>query len=357
MGRSSSWTLSGLDALTSIDARRALLPVQVDRRSPYRIENGRIITEACEISVTETCNQSCRACSHLSPVAAAHNVSPTEVSSDCAALAKYYRAEHVRIVGGEPLLHPHLVDVIEAIRGSGITERIRVLTNGTILHKMPRNFWQAVDEIHISVYPGVSLDTSLLDTYRSMAIENRVNLALVRFQRFRETYSEIGSSDSELARRIYQSCQIAHLWRCHTVSRGHFFMCPQSLYIPMVLHGGFSPAAVANGLPIHDDSAFGAELLDYLESAEPLPACSYCLGSVGRVLHHEQVSRDSWRGYQSRHTEEMLDRDYLAELEICPDAHNGCYEQLEEENCTPPGFSCPAQENLLENGDSPKQDK
>jgi len=40
-----------------------------------------------------------------------------------------------RLNGDEPFLHPELLEVVAAIRGSGIADKITLVTNGVQLHK------------------------------------------------------------------------------------------------------------------------------------------------------------------------------------------------------------------------------
>jgi molybdenum cofactor biosynthesis enzyme MoaA len=98
----------------------------------YRVVDGRILNRRCEINVAEHCNLSCRACSHLSPVHPKAFADPAVVARDLGALAHSYHAKTVRLLGGEPLLHPDLPSVIDAVRASRVCETITVVTNGIL---------------------------------------------------------------------------------------------------------------------------------------------------------------------------------------------------------------------------------
>ena len=272
---------------------RTTLPVIVSRRMPYRIVNGRLYSEACEISIVENCNFTCRSCSHLSPVMPRHALDPEDIARDLGLLAHHYQVEHVRLVGGEPFLHPRLSDVIKAVRESGITSRIRVITNGSLPNRMTTNLWSAIDEVHVSIYPGQGPTEETIGLFKQMATQHGTDLVIKRFDRFRESYSEIGTENDELVSRVYQSCQIAHIWRCHTVRRGYFYRCPQSIFVSRVIRGG--EPHPEDALPITNCPNFGEQLLAFLEQPHPLNACRHCLGSVGDLFDHEQVSRSAWR--------------------------------------------------------------
>jgi organic radical activating enzyme len=281
----------------------------------YSVDKGKILTSTCEVNVSHHCNLACRACSHLSPVFKKHHIDPDQLFADLSTLAKYYHAERVRLLGGEPLLHPDLFAVIEATRTSGVCDRIRVVTNGMLLPRMPDAFWQRVDEVYISVYPGKGLPEGQLQQCERKASLYHVDLHLFFFDRFRVSYSEWGTQNTHLIRRIYRSCQIAHRWRCHNVQGGYFFKCPQSLFLPQLLGPDKLGQPAADGLKIDDSPTFAQDLLDYLESPEPLASCHHCLGSIGQLFPHEQVLRSQWRQFQQAETEALIDLEFLDALE------------------------------------------
>jgi organic radical activating enzyme len=285
--------------------------------------DGRIQAKACEINVTHHCNLSCRSCSHTSPALRRRLADPDLVHRDLATLALHYRAEHVRLVGGEPLLHPALGEVVAAVRRSGITDRIRVLTNGTVLARMTPAAWDGIDELHVSLYPGHLVPPEERRRWNLVAAEHGVEVEWLRFDHFRESYSEIGTDDAALVRDIYRTCQIAHLWDCHNVVDGQFYKCPQSYFVAALVGGEVEPGR--DGVAITDRASLGAEIAAYLASEEPLQACRNCLGSVGRLFAHRELPRPAFRAEQARPTEELLDREFLELLRSGdPGASNGC---------------------------------
>src|SRR5262245_57337259 len=179
--------------------------------------DAKIRNPTIEINVAEHCNLACRACSHASPVLPRAVVDPAALELDLALLAEHYRADTVRLVGGEPLLHPDLGAIVEVVRRSRIGELIRVATNGVLLPRMPRSVWEAVDIVDVSAYPGHELTPEQLHDCRREADAAGTELVVSRVTMFRESYSEIGTTDVELIRRIYRNCVIAHVWRSHTV--------------------------------------------------------------------------------------------------------------------------------------------
>jgi organic radical activating enzyme len=295
---------------------RAQLPLSGP--GPYAVADGRILTDGLEVVIAAHCNLRCRACAYLSPVMPVMTVPPATIQRDLAALARHYHASEARVLGGEPLLHPQLVPVLQAIRASGVSDTIRVITNGLLLARMPASFWHLADEVSVSVYPGRQPDDNAVAAAADMAERHGVRLRLKYFHYFRESYSESGARDATLVERIYRTCQTANVWRCNTVLNGHLYRCPQSAFLPSIINQPGSRDSSPDGLRITDSPDFAKQLLEFLESPEPLLACGNCLGSVGRLFTHCQMPRSLWRAQQQDHTEELVDWDHLDALERNP---------------------------------------
>jgi len=271
----------------------------------YRLRGGRVFNRTCEVNIVEHCNLRCRSCAHLSPALPKHFVAPDALSSDLTALARSYHVKVLRLLGGEPLLHPDLLDIMMTVRESHIAEKIEITTNGVLLPRLERRFWEMVDSVRISLYPGHSLREDQLDTCIDLAHQNNVLIRYRRYQTFQESYSEQGTDDPLLVKRIYATCNEAHRWRCHTVANGWFFKCPQSYMIPRGMSLG-PEATYRNGIQIDESPDFRDRLLSYLTSPEPLPSCRNCLGSAGKYIQHEQVRRAGFRSAQRRPTEDLV---------------------------------------------------
>lgn len=271
----------------------------------YRVVDGRVQNRRCEINVAEHCNLSCRGCSHLSPVLPKSFADPVVVARDLTALSRSYHVKVVRLLGGEPLLHPDLPAVIDAVRGSGVGESIALVTNGLMLPRAKDDVWSRVDAVEVSMYPGRSLSAKDQKVCRDAARRHHVALRFRRCTEFQESYSETGTEDADLVGRIYTTCNVAHRWRCHNVIDGWFFRCPQAHYIPKVL-GSDPDAGLADGIEISDHPSFRDRLLEYLQSPEPPSACANCLGTSGRYEPHEQIRRREFRHRQEPRTEDLV---------------------------------------------------
>ncbi|MBD2167424.1 radical SAM protein [Calothrix membranacea FACHB-236] len=289
--------------------------------SKNKIDTGRY----CEINVVHHCNLSCRACTHLSPGLPKYIADPENIYNELSILSKAYIPRGIKLVGGEPLLHPNIIQIIEAIRASGITKFVKMVTNGHLLAKAPDLFWEKIDAIEISLYPSKPLNPETLKILKQKAKDSKTILEIYNWDDFRESYSELGTENTELVQKIYLTCAVAHIWRCHTVSEGYFYKCPQSVFIPKVIN---KENLQNDGIKITDSEDFFENLLAYLKSEEPLGSCSHCLGCVGKKFTHEQMNPKLWRSPQQFTSEDLVDLPYLSLIEKQPSQAKGCHRKL-----------------------------
>jgi hypothetical protein len=259
-----------------------------------------------EIGLTEHCDLSCRSCSHVSPVLHRRELDVDRLARDLAILSRHYHARRVRLLGGEPLLHPRFVEIAEVVRRSGIAEELWVVTNGRRLARMDDAFWRSLDGVEVSIYPSHAPTDEQKLRWALAANRSGTRLRLRPVTEFRESYSEIGATRPGLARAIYDSCRIVHEWRCHTLAEGRLYRCPQSFYLSRVLEPA-REAAVLDSLALSDTREFGAKLRAFFNADQQPRACGHCLGTSGRRFAHAQVSRREFRAMQARPAEELVD--------------------------------------------------
>ena len=84
--------------------------------------------------------------------------------------------------------------------------------------------------------------------------------------------------------------------------------------IPLLLQDETRLATKSDGLKLSRNSTFADELYRFLTSKEPLQACQYCLGSVGRRIRATQ--RSSSDPITPFSTEALIDWKYLKYYEL-----------------------------------------
>lgn len=274
-----------------------------------------------ELNVVDHCNLTCRSCNHASPVMPAWFADPDAVYRDYAILAKYYRPAFVKVLGGEPLMHKRLAEVIGAARATGISDHFTLITNGSLLDRASDAVWAAVDEVEISVYPGVARVEKNILLARDKARAFGKKLTVFYYDQFRATFSVADHPpEPALVARVYAACKIANLWGCHTVREGYFYKCPQSIYAALLTGRRPEP----DGIALVDGPDFQDDLLAYVNSPQPLMACTNCVGTAGVQEPHALLPRKTWREHIERPMAEVIDHDWLARSLLSQDPCDDC---------------------------------
>lgn len=259
-----------------------------------------------EYSLTEHCNISCHACAHASPLLPEKFASLVDFTRDFEALDTAFHAHELRIVGGEPLLHPELLRFLNEGRRIGIADAMVVYTNGVLLHRMPDAFWQAIDELRISIYPGVRVRLDE-DACRLLAAKHGVKLQFERYETFAQTLIAKRIDDPALVRSIYRACGVAV--ECHTVHDGRFYKCPMAPVMGswLALHKTSYESPPGDGVALHGNRRLRETLARYLDDRDPLAACSYCLGSSGQAVPHRQLNRAGCQAWLDEDSQVLID--------------------------------------------------
>jgi hypothetical protein len=236
-----------------------------------------LILRNLEINVTEHCNLRCKGCDHASPVLEKRFI-------DAGLLTRWLeplrsaRIGRLKFIGGEPTLHPRLLALIGVAREMGIADEIGVVTNGTMLHRMETAFWESIDFLQVTFYPGVRVRLTR-EKLAAKASAHGFRLTLTERNLFRYTVLREAIEDPKMVQRIYDRCELPRALGCHTLRDGRLFKC--------------SPAAFSKdrlGLAAHDDGGLELsavtnleeEVTAYLDDPRPLEACRYCLGTCGK---------------------------------------------------------------------------
>jgi GTP 3',8-cyclase len=215
-----------------------------------------------EIPIVDHCNLTCNLCNHGSPSLPAHFMDVTELNSY---VKDFMRIDMIRVIGGEPLLHPKIVDILKAIKSLGITKYIEVATNGLLLTTMASDFWSAVDKVRVSVYPDV--DVTLPD--KPEIILNHVPF-------FKDCIRENGEITPNID-YIYATCKIKNV--CNTFKNERFYKCTRAAFMPLN-----KKLATQDGIRL--DNLTQRKLQVYIQNEAPLEACYHCWGSKGATHPH-----------------------------------------------------------------------
>jgi organic radical activating enzyme len=184
-----------------------------------------------EVHLADHCNLNCVGCSHFSPLAEEHFLDVDTYRKDCERFSeltgKYVR--EINLMGGEPLLHKDIVDIMKITRSYFKDSSIYIVTNGILLDKMGEEFWDACNKnnivISITLYP-VNLNArkfSELAWEYNVKIETQINRYRTNFRK--DVYDIKGNQNKK---ENFKKCIEAH---CHHLYEGKFYVCPIPAYI------------------------------------------------------------------------------------------------------------------------------
>jgi hypothetical protein len=188
----------------------------------------------------------------------------------------------LKLVGGEPLLHPEIVELLRVARRSRIAPRVSLTSNGHRLGRMPDAFWEQLDALTISLYPSAPLPEALVAEVERKAARWQVRLNWKRQARFVTMSLPRPRTDEVETARVYARCWLRE--RCHLVRDGRFYACTRPVHLESLLGHDLT----GDGVPLAGCEA--AALLEYLQREPPLAACAHCAGGDAPMAPHRLLS-------------------------------------------------------------------
>ena len=116
-----------------------------------------------EVNICDHCDITCKGCSHFSPIAEKRAVPLEVVQNDLRRISELtaQNVDEFHILGGEPLLHPELTEILLTARELFPNTIISLVTNGVLLLKQDEIFWNVCKDnritIEVTKYP-INLD-------------------------------------------------------------------------------------------------------------------------------------------------------------------------------------------------------
>ena len=120
------------------------------RALPYNV----LMLEKIDIHLVDHCNLNCKGCTHFSPLAEKFFLDIDEFERDLTRFAELSKGEvgSIFMLGGEPLLHPEIVDFFPIARKLFPNTRLVIISNGILLSQMEERFWKACKRYNIQLW-------------------------------------------------------------------------------------------------------------------------------------------------------------------------------------------------------------
>lgn len=235
-----------------------------------------------ESNIVLTCQNKCVGCNHFIPIQKPWLIDPIYFRVDLFKAAKLVHFDRYNLVGGEPTLHPKILELIQIIKDSEIADSIEITTNGQLYKSWPDELYQAIDELIVTPYKLSNEDLQAIgDKCRQYGTSFQVHPVIFTECAYKEKASD------EIAHARYKNC-----WynvNRHVIDGGVFYRCCTSPFIPCLLlnldnaHDGIS----LDGLT--EDA-----LRDYLNQEETPASCYVCASNCGSQIPWRETSNDKW---------------------------------------------------------------
>ena len=228
------------------------------------------------VHIAEHCNLNCAHCAHFSPLADKILMPVEDFRRDVERMAELFNheCERFQIYGGEPLLHPEIITLIEIARKNFTSGNIYILSNGILLSQQPPEFWKACHDnnigIHVSHY---NIDINLpqiveLAKQYDVQFTCQSYFALAKFQTM-----HIDLSGKSNGRKNFYSCGDAN--NCIILGYGKLYTCPFAYTIRHFnkKFGQNIPVTPDDYIDIYEENDPNKILL---RLTQQIPLCSYC---------------------------------------------------------------------------------
>ena len=227
-----------------------------------------------EFHLADHCNLNCAGCFHFSPFADHHLADLKSVRRDFAALkTKFRNIRHIRIMGGEPFLHPQLVEFARVVRSTFPCSRIRVVTNGVLI-----SYKEHKEELRELAELGVGIDWTkyppLADKEPQIAALCREAGIHLRISENNAFMARLLPKGGEGPLKSFRWCR-EHMY-CPILKEGRIYLCAQTCYAEYYNRVAGVKMFADRGIELA--SASGREILEYL--MHPSLACTHCAASA-----------------------------------------------------------------------------
>lgn len=230
-----------------------------------------------EINIADHCNLNCQCCNHFSPIAKEKYLDVNDFERDMCRIKELTGGEVGRIwlIGGEPLLHPSLMEIMFIARRYFPRTHITINTNGILLLKQSEEFWKALRdtgiELTITKYP-INVDYDLIN---SKLNSEQVKYAYTLSSQILKTTYHLPLDLDGKQDMVESYIRCWHANYCVTLRDGRLYTCP------IAANAHHFNTYFERNLDVGDENSISIfetesieEIIEFLK--KPIPFCKYC---------------------------------------------------------------------------------
>lgn len=230
------------------------------------------------VNICDHCNLNCQSCDHFSPLAEPRCIDKEIIKSDLIRIHEILdeNIDRIAIMGGEPLLHPELIEIMVFARKIFRKVDIMLSTSGLLLRNCTDEFWSACRDnaikLSVTKYP-VAFDYTFVEEKskkEGVAFCYYSGGDVVKTSYHLPLDLEGGQDPKD----SFINCFHANN-RCNMLSEGKLWTCTvaPNFWIFEKFYGVNLPISKKDGIDIYSIKN-SDELFEKL--AEPMSACRYC---------------------------------------------------------------------------------
>lgn len=221
-----------------------------------------------ETHLTDHCNLNCKACNHFCPISEQSFNDINEFSNDLNTISKLFNVKKLRLLGGEPLLHPAINDFMKRARKILPNCDIRIVSNGLLIKTMDNNFWQCCRDnnitIDLSQYPIIENFDEIVKFIKLK------NCSVGHINEISEFWVSLNPAGNSAMLETFQNCECFR--DCVTLYKGKIYKCPIGAYI--YKFNNFYAESIPEEIGIDVEKSSAEEILNYLQT--PMETCKFC---------------------------------------------------------------------------------
>jgi len=257
----------------------------------FRLIKRRTVLMHLEFHLADHCNLNCVGCTHFSNISQQNFVDARMLENRFDRLNKLIGYIYdIRILGGEPLLHPDIIDILKITRKKFPFSKIELYTNGLLLDKMSKDFFITCKQNKIGIYVSkyhvienkINKIKDLLSSYK---VKYCISPAIINFS---ANLSPNGNLDKNL---IFKNCKEKD---CTILKEDKIYLCPISAYIDKYNKYFNKNIAEPKGINIFSNSS--KEIFNYLKTPEE--TCRYCTNNINYInwTYSNNPKETDWNG-------------------------------------------------------------
>ena len=227
-----------------------------------------------EYNIVDSCNLKCKGCTHFANLCGDKKTSSYDTfCQDLIQVSKKAYVVQLRLLGGEPLLHPDLNLFVDKAREILPKADISIVTNGLLINKVSKELFYSMRKNNVGFYISRYIPTDgRIEKIINILEEENVDYFIEKdvIKEFGKSLDMKGTSNTQKAQKACISLG------CRFLRNGRLYKCPfEGLIDIFADFYEYKNIPLIRGYDIYDGNIDWGKKLDEL-FYYPVEMCKYC---------------------------------------------------------------------------------